>query len=685
MATATATAEDFQLNSYWTVSGGRVIQAPTTVTVTKVFSISGIPAGATIQGASLTANFGSPLSGADLLRVDSTNIAVGTQTVQLAPATTGNGDYSIVFTFRALGDGSLPDGEHHGTVIVSGATVTVTYTDVPPGPPPAPEPEVDWGPDGPPVSVFDGDATQFNNNGLAALIPLEAKLRMVAGGISSLTMKHPIDETGKWQALVPGNIIRAPVPQETIENAFVGMDVDLYRVDWTAALREGMSEPTSLSYPEWSYTVAYQVGSRVTCTGWGNYQCLEYDADSQQAMVPPYNSVWWKKIADETYGAAVLVWLPSGSQLYMLEDQGNGWYKMSTPMGIEGYVKASQVTFVRHLTPEESDERTITDQLFRIKNVSIDSSRMELTLSAEHVSYDLSAILIKDVTISQAPPSMAISRVVDGLMMPYRGQIATNLTTAENGTYTGAFNGKNGTFAFLDPDSGIVNTFKARFARDNWDLFVLQRVETDRGVRIAFGKNARGVSWKRDTNSLVTRVVPVAKDQEGEDLYLPELCIDSEHLQEYPVIMMQRLPVKGQIGKDDGNGATWTAETLYEEMRSKAQERYTVDHADLPYQEITVDFEQLGDTVEHPWLKPLERVLLYDLVRVRDERMGLDVAMIVQELEWDCIRKKITALKLATGMDYGLQTVAGYNIGNNSIGTEKLTEAAITEIARLLS
>ena len=150
---------------------------------------------------------------------------------------------------------------------------------------------------------------------------------------------------------------------------------------------------------------------------------------------------------------------------------------------------------------------------------------------------------------------------------------------------------------------------------------------------------------------------------------------------------MQRLAVKGQVGKDDGTDTNtkWTADALYEEMRTKAGERYTVDHADVIYVEITVDFEQLGDTTEYAWLKDLEQILLYDTVHATDERIGLESALTVTELEWDIIRKKITAVKMSTAIDHGLTTVAGYNIGNNSIGTEKLTEAAITEIANLLN
>ena len=216
-------------------------------------------------------------------------------------------------------------------------------------------------------------------------------------------------------------------------------------------------------------------------------------------------------------------------------------------------------------------------------------------------------------------------------------------------------------------------------------MYILKMAHTDRGLRIRYGKNARGISWKRSTDNLVTCVVPVAKDKEGKDYYLPEDWVESPKINDYAEVYMQRLAVKGQIGKDDGNDGTWTAGTLADEMRTKAEERFTVDHADDLYVEITVNFEQLGDTVEHAWLKDLEHVLLYDLVTAEDERVGLESALTVSEIEWDYIRRKITAVKLSSNTDYGLKTVAGYNIDNNSIGTEKLTDAAISEIANLLN
>ena len=76
--------------------------------------------------------------------------------------------------------------------------------------------------------------------------------------------------------------------------------------------------------------------------------------------------------------------------------------------------------------------------------------------------------------------------------------------------------------------------------------------------------------------------------------------------------------MKGQVGKDKGLGddSTWTLEDLLDEMREKAEERFTVDKADEVKTTVTVDFEQMGDTAEYLWMNGLEKVLLYDTVTV---------------------------------------------------------------------
>ena len=534
------------------------------------------------------------------------------------------------------------------------------------------------------ICVYDIGNTNYDGNGNAVLEPLEARVSMVAGGNYDMTMRHPMDPGGKWEHLVPGAVIRIPVQEETIENAFAGYDADVYKTTVDTELREGPSEPTAINYSAWNPNGQYSVGDKVSVTtsGHRNYKCTYFDGASQQTQVPPYNSSWWTEVPDMTSGSPALVSLPTGTDLYFVEDYDSSWYKMSTFYGIIGYVRKSRVTFDRHLTPEEVKPRIITTQLLRITNATADTKARVVNVTAQHVSYDLNGIIVQDVRLRLASPAMAIGRIMESLMMEYQGTVATNLTTDQNGTYSNDIKGKTGIYCLMDPDKGVVGTFGAELRRDNWDIFIMQKTQTYRGLRMKYRKNMLGVSWARKSDSLITRVVPVAKDEGGADLYLPELWIDSTRINQYPVIRMERLTVKGQVGKDNGtgDGSTWTESDLYTEMRTKAAERFSVDKADQVVQEVTVDFEQQGDTAEYAALKGLEKALLYDLVSVENEEIGLSTMLRVTEVEWDPVRMKVTALKLSNVEEKAGRNVTGYNVQNKSIGSEKLSDDVAGDI-----
>ena len=532
------------------------------------------------------------------------------------------------------------------------------------------------------ISVYDKGNQNYDKNGNVIVMPLEGKVRMVAGGNYDLQMTCPMDPEGRWLHLIEEAIVKAPIPKETIENAFAGLDVDVYVTTEAAALRSGPSEPTQITYSQWTQYAEYSVGSKVTHAG-HNYECNYWDGTDPQSIIPPNACSWWSRIADKTSGSPLLVNLKSGMELYYVSGPTDGWYKMSTTYGLEGYIKSSQVDYEKHLTPEELQPRVITEQLFRIKTVNVDTSARTVTVNARHVSYDLNGVQIDRVKIVRKPPAESLAWIQTGFMMDYRGVIATDMVNSDDASYSAEISGKSGMYAILDPDKGVVPTFGAEFRRDNWDLFVMAPTNTDRGFRIRYRNNMRGVQWKRDTTKLITRWVPVAKNEDGSDLFLdPVRWVDSVHRDDYEVVYMDRLKVAGQVGKDDGTetDTKWTIQTLRAEMEAQAQSKFDVEHTDEPVHEITVAFEMLGDTAEYPWMKDLQSILLYDTVIAIDEERGLSVSVTVEELEYDIVKKKITAAKLTNVKAYNVKNVSGFNVLNNSITGDKLTDEAGDEL-----
>ena len=65
------------------------------------------------------------------------------------------------------------------------------------------------------ICVYPADCTDFSTNGNGTLSPLSAEVTETLNGEYELTLVHLIDEAGKWQRLVEGCILRAPVPAAT--------------------------------------------------------------------------------------------------------------------------------------------------------------------------------------------------------------------------------------------------------------------------------------------------------------------------------------------------------------------------------------------------------------------------------------------------------------------------------------
>ena len=233
------------------------------------------------------------------------------------------------------------------------------------------------------ICLYDAFNEDYEKNGNVVLTPLECRHTQVAAGKYDLTIKHPLDKTGKWMHIVPEAVIRAPVPEETIETAYTGMDVDAYKVtSATAPLRATAVSPQPIYYGAWVSGATYSVGAKCTYDN-KNYQCSEFDESSGYIMVPPPNSPWWFEIPVKwTSGGTVLANLKQNNEVYYISGPDSGWYNVATPYGLEGYMLESQLTYSRHPSPSETQPRHITTQLFRIKTVNVDTKSRTITATA---------------------------------------------------------------------------------------------------------------------------------------------------------------------------------------------------------------------------------------------------------------------------------------------------------------
>lgn len=547
------------------------------------------------------------------------------------------------------------------------------------------------------IQLYNGNAKDFDKNGIV-LMPQKTTIKEVAAAQYELTLTHPVDPRGIWALMKPGELIKAPAPTANIEQISNADTLDVYRVTGsTAEIKSGTSEPTRITYPDWRPQKAsgkyYFKGDKVTYNAFGgeypdgslywfdgdghNYQCTIGMLDELADIPPNFNPDYWQRIADTEGGSSTIVSLKKDDEFYVLEDVNASWYRVSTFHGIEGYIKKSQCEFSRTIKNEPIDPSAARDQLFRIYKVTTNSKTHTVEVNARHVFYDLAGLLVDNVVIKALPPSVALAFIQTSLMDEYDHVIATNLTQEKDGDFTQTYAYCNGVAALLDKDTGFVPTYKARLLRDNWDVYIYRNDPRDRGLRLEYGKNLRGVNWTLNAEKLVTRVVPVAHDADGSDLFLQDRFVDSPIADSYPVMLMEYMQIDGKVGEDDLSDGKWTVDTLREYMRAEALKRFDVDKADNIIHSIKVDFTLLGDTEEYRQFRELQKLYLYDTVTIVDKTIGLNQKLQVSEYEWDAINLRYNSIRLGEAYDYSTHSISGSEIKNGTIRIDKLMRGTL--------
>lgn len=486
------------------------------------------------------------------------------------------------------------------------------------------------------IFVYDAGATDFTNNGLGALKPENCLVTEEINGEYSLTLVHPIDETGKWRRLRMGNIIKAPVPAGKTPRINTG----------------GMAQ---------TETEIWMVN-----TGEGNTLYLRSQPTSSSKALGSYRR---------------------GTEVVRLAAADDKWSEVTTPDGKRGYMFTEYLKYGRTETSGEAAEETIRepmtvrDQPFRIyKTVP---TLKDITVYARHIYYDL-----MDNHIAEYKPGKTISGAA-----AFKGM--ERAAEDEHGfTFYSDLESTAEDFEIIDKnpaeaiqgDGGIIDNYGGELMRDWWDVYLAKRIGEDRQTEIREGKNMLGVSYSEDTTDTATRIIPYGEDKDGKRLYLPERYIDSERIGAYPNIKWMALEVKDAKEKTSGKDKR-TKEECWQMMREAAQKAFE-GGADLPVATLKVDFIDLSETEEYRRYAMLQGIHMGDTVKVITSRLGITVSMRMTKYTYDCLSRKYQNMTLGTveialdgnsvsGKNIESGTIRGSLIAPGSIGSGQIAANAI--------
>lgn len=496
------------------------------------------------------------------------------------------------------------------------------------------------------IALYAPDAADFSTLGLGALTPSECTVSWQAAGAYELTLVQPIDETNRWAQLANGCIISAPVPVR---------ESPLYEY--------GVGDGGSGSVTRNIWQVARTTVGLYMRTGYGTgYKALRH--------------------------------YPNGTQVVELDRQtvgGRLWIHCTTVVGGEtGYMSTKYLDLVETKTETISDGRPESQrviqltqsrrQLFRIYSTEQDSDAGVVTVKARHVFYDLTGNMLNgDYSPENVPGAEAVRQVFARLKNA--GDFSVYTEGLTKGSVTGEYGYKNPVEILLDPDDGIVHQCECQIIRDNFDVHLLDDIESDMGVTVRRGKNLVGVTVTTDDSDVVTQIKPCGKDADGNDFWLTdaesdERYVNSAHSASYPVTRTVKRDYDVSLVKRDEDNETTFRDNTAGRTAARAKlkalaEQDFADGADLPTYGMDVDFVLLQGADGDAQYAGLQAVHPYDTVTVADSMLGLTAKLRVTGYEWNALTGQYDSVTLGD-IQALAQTMYSYNLPTGGVSGTKI-------------
>lgn len=497
------------------------------------------------------------------------------------------------------------------------------------------------------IPIYEKGTDDYSGNGLGLLTPIESTVYEQAAGEYELTLVQPIDETLRWAQIQAGCKVKAEVPIR---------ESPIYE----KAVAEGGSKVTREIYQ----VVRTSVGVRLR-TGPGT---------------------GYKRLSTHKNGTLVVkIDQPNSSWMHVVLVDG----------GAEGYMFSKYLEFYRteteEITPEKPTGNILNlsqarDQLFTIYSVETDTADRTVTAKAMHAFYDQRGNIIDaEYEPEKTDISTVVSEINSKLFEPNPiSWHAQNIS----GEVSGVYSHKSPIEAYLDPDEGIVKQTKALLIRDNFNAYLLPDKIRDRGVTVRRRKNLKGVHVTHDESNVVTRIIPVGKNKDGDPLYLhgekyPNKYIDSKHIGDYPQVMIKRIEYDVSVGKpneDNKNTVFKTEAEAMAELERLARLEFDEKGIDLPDYGMEVDFVLLQNTKEYANYASLQSVHLYDTVTIVDELIGLTAKLRVTAYKWNVNTKQYDLLVLGELLDVS-QMVYSYNLPDGGVSGTKIAPNSMSGTA----
>ena len=300
---------------------------------------------------------------------------------------------------------------------------------------------------------------------------------------------------------------------------------------------------------------------------------------------------------------------------------------------------------------------TSKPQAFRIYRITKPLNGI-VTIYAQHISYDLTAIATPAWMSSPITPQLAIEHVFNAALTPHNFTFRTDYTQAKEFSVSKP---KSLRSVLGGSEGSLVSLWGGEFEWDNFNVIHHQGRGTSTGVVIEYGKNLTSLEQDADITSVYTDLLPYAviTDEDGNETVI---TLTEQILPIAETSLVQRKT----LIKDFTDSFDMDAVITEEALRAKAEKYIEDNPLGVESPELKISFEPLWKQPEYAAV--LERVSLCDRVTVRHMNLGVQATAKVTKTVYDSLAEKYVSVTLGS-------------IRNSLIDSVSDTQAAIENTA----
>lgn len=303
-------------------------------------------------------------------------------------------------------------------------------------------------------------------------------------------------------------------------------------------------------------------------------------------------------------------------------------------------------------------------QLFRVYQVSTPMAGV-VTVSAEHISYQLSYIPVSPFLASYADAALAGLKANAAANCPFtvwtdipRGS-AISFNNLVPSSFRSNLAGRKGS---------ILDLYGGEYEFNNYAVKLWKNRGADNGVRITYGKNLIDVEQEKNIAAVITGVYPYWTDGTN-TVTLTEKVIEIQSVYGFPRIIP--LDMSQDFESQPSESALRAAATAYVNRTG----------IDAPRVSIRASFVALWQTAGYADIAPLEQVSLCDLVTVRMEKLGIDVKSKVIRTVYDTLKERYDSIDLGDARANLADTIAHQQEAISFVESNAITAGRVEEIA----